>query len=598
MTDNQSDKPILILDANALICGSEQLDALRLQYQLSMTKTVGREVKDSRSRRVLDRFKTFIRWKTPSSLSMQRVRAFAAKTGDNRVLSDADIGVVALAVDFLKATGNDHLLNTKVKPQQRLDGFAKIKSTTKNKKKKNKKKKPQSKSQKANNHSATLNSEIATKPKPKLMTWDDTEEEQNLQMVLKPLQAKLNNNNIGDNDKDNNIIDLDDDDFAPLEKIDGPLAFTQNLETEVPSQDADSQTAQTTLTSPKITLKLSTETSPNQANDEAIQEDQKDSVQTLQDLPVPKSQNQSSSPADISQTTESKSLPSNSDKPINQTSPNSLSDETQTSDTQELTETELANLGWVSKSQDVSSNMQQDDYADGWVGPDNFATWETSQHFSSASTKDRDQDFISQMRSRLELTKVGIVSGDFAVQNISLQMGIPLLSTTGKVVARLKSYVLECFSCSKLERDCSVRFCSGCGKDTLSRVTCEFGPDNQVTLFKKKHYRFHRRGLRYNIPDPKGGRKINELLLTQDCFAQPKVQAFLRKKKFHERQSRKGIEEHWDVGGVSFENSRKGNKNFFDLDIGYGRKNPNVNSFWKKKGGAKKKNRKRGKKRN
>ena len=255
-------------------------------------------------------------------------------------------------------------------------------------------------------------------------------------------------------------------------------------------------------------------------------------------------------------------------------------------------------LGWISKSQDLSPNMTQDDYSEGWVGPENFGTWQATQQFSASSTKESDKAFTLEMESRLVEWGVGLVSGDFAVQNIALQMGIPLLSTSGQIVSRLKSYVMECFSCNSLETDCAKRFCKSCGKDTMSRVTCEFGPNNEITLFKRKNYRFHKRGLRFDIPDPKGGRKINELLLTEDCFARPKVQAFLKKKRYHERQARKGIEENWDVGGIGFEEAGKSNKNFFELKVGYGRKNPNVNSFWKKKAGVKKKNRKRGKKRN
>lgn len=203
----------------------------------------------------------------------------------------------------------------------------------------------------------------------------------------------------------------------------------------------------------------------------------------------------------------------------------------------------------------------------GWVGEDNI-----DQMKQETSDKDK-----------FEQIEVGILTEDFAMQNIILQMGVPLLNIDGKIIEKVKSYVLECFSCWKISRKTDLVFCKSCGKDTLLKVTCEFKESGEFILYRKKNKQIKVRGARFPIPQPKGGRDIkNELLLNEDDFNKPKVRAHLKtmnaKKKLEDARIGTGFDM-----GLGFDDITSSNFKYKMVDIGYGKRNPNTNGFWKNK---------------
>ncbi len=77
-----------------------------------------------------------------------------------------------------------------------------------------------------------------------------------------------------------------------------------------------------------------------------------------------------------------------------------------------------------------------------------------------------------------------------------MQMGIPLLSVDGMLIKRVKSYILECYTCLKICRDNTKQFCPICGNSSLVRVTCSFNLDGSFVLYRRKGYRPNLRGKR------------------------------------------------------------------------------------------------------
>jgi len=80
------------------------------------------------------------------------------------------------------------------------------------------------------------------------------------------------------------------------------------------------------------------------------------------------------------------------------------------------------------------------------------------------------------------------MTSDFAMQNILLQMGVPLKAHNGKIINRIKSYVLECFSCNTVTRDIERKFCPKCGNPTLLKITCSFNDDGSMVLYRKRGF--------------------------------------------------------------------------------------------------------------
>jgi len=104
------------------------------------------------------------------------------------------------------------------------------------------------------------------------------------------------------------------------------------------------------------------------------------------------------------------------------------------------------------------------DDEDGWINPDNF-------------------DHLVLGKEELEkvetLKDIGvfIMTTDFAMQNIILQIGIPLLAIDEFSIKRVKTYILECYTCWKLCRDTTKQFCPSCKYATLLKVTCAYNQD-------------------------------------------------------------------------------------------------------------------------
>lgn len=51
------------------------------------------------------------------------------------------------------------------------------------------------------------------------------------------------------------------------------------------------------------------------------------------------------------------------------------------------------------------------------------------------------------------------MTADYAMQNVILQVGIPLMSVDNMIIRRAKRFILECFACKELCLDTTKEFC-------------------------------------------------------------------------------------------------------------------------------------------
>ena len=122
-----------------------------------------------------------------------------------------------------------------------------------------------------------------------------------------------------------------------------------------------------------------------------------------------------------------------------------------------------------------------DDDDAGWIGP-------TSANVSSAAAAcsrvdDTLQDVDAEAAGAASEAAaaavvlpaspcVRVVTADFAMQNVLLQMGIQVIGTGGKMVRGVKTFVLKCHSCFKICMDATREFCPHCGNHTMMKVRC------------------------------------------------------------------------------------------------------------------------------
>ena len=91
-----TEQPIVILDANAFITGSGLLN-IGATHKFVTTPAVMDELRDVKTREMLEKFLFPIQEIEPNKKSVEFVRDFAKKTGDLASLSDVDIELLALA---------------------------------------------------------------------------------------------------------------------------------------------------------------------------------------------------------------------------------------------------------------------------------------------------------------------------------------------------------------------------------------------------------------------------------------------------------------------------------------------------------------------
>lgn len=78
-----------------------------------------------------------------------------------------------------------------------------------------------------------------------------------------------------------------------------------------------------------------------------------------------------------------------------------------------------------------------------WITPDNVAL-----HKSKALDLLPD-DGLGSKKKKDEITDVGCMTADFAMQNVLLQMGLNLVGLEGRRIEKVKTWVLRCHACFK-----------------------------------------------------------------------------------------------------------------------------------------------------
>lgn len=89
---------------------------------------------------------------------------------------------------------------------------------------------------------------------------------------------------------------------------------------------------------------------------------------------------------------------------------------------------------------------------------------------------------------------VSVMTTDYAMQNVLLQMTVPIISFEGLRIKSARRFVLECHICKIVYRDGSKLFCSSCGNNSLLKVSCGVNSDGTLILYRKRNFKINLRG--------------------------------------------------------------------------------------------------------
>ncbi|KAJ3394134.1 Nin1 binding protein [Lobulomyces angularis] len=166
--------------------------------------------------------------------------------------------------------------------------------------------------------------------------------------------------------------------------------------------------------------------------------------------------------------------------------------------------------------------------------------------------------------------KVACMTSDFAMQNVILQMNMNLLSSDGVRITQVKTWILRCHACFKTTKKMECKFCPSCGNNTLIRTSVGIDQNGNQILYLKKNFQYNNRGTIYSIPNPKGGRKNNDLLLREDH------RDYQKAVKDISRKQKKSLVDLFDPDVIPLDSTKWSNVK--GPTIGYGRKNPNAST--------------------
>ncbi|GAA5831194.1 hypothetical protein JCM11251_007790 [Rhodosporidiobolus azoricus] len=166
---------------------------------------------------------------------------------------------------------------------------------------------------------------------------------------------------------------------------------------------------------------------------------------------------------------------------------------------------------------DADSGNESESSAGSWITPENVLEHKVrdlglfaAPDATSAGSPVASTSSAPAPRPRT-IMKSAVLTGDYAMQNVALQMGLNVLGSGGKRVKEVRTWVLRCHACFKLCKNPDKRFCPSCGGATLLRTSITYVPATPQNpqgyiLHLKSNYDYRLRGTQYSLPNPKMGR--------------------------------------------------------------------------------------------
>lgn len=198
-------------------------------------------------------------------------------------------------------------------------------------------------------------------------------------------------------------------------------------------------------------------------------------------------------------------------------SSNTVTDEENKDETKQLHDTNENEI----KEKDVSSAEEEEEEEeesndDSEKSDDSEGEWITPKNVGRVKKQMANLNFDEEESH--QKPKVACVTVDFAMQNVLLQLGLPVVSAIeGRIIKRCSQFILRCHACTKLCTNLNAKFCPSCGNlGTMKKVCVTTDSEGN----KKIHINFKRpiniRGKKYSMPMPKGGKHSTDPIVVAD----------------------------------------------------------------------------------
>ena len=119
---------------------------------------------------------------------------------------------------------------------------------------------------------------------------------------------------------------------------------------------------------------------------------------------------------------------------------------------------------------------------------------------------------------------ISLVTSDFAMQNVALQMGLRVVaSDAGSRIREARRWALRCSACSFCSREAGRLFCPRCGNASLDKVEVVVGASGAAAFGVRRSHCL--RGTKFSLPKPRGGRGGSGPILREDQLLEAMARA-------------------------------------------------------------------------
>ncbi|CAG9862732.1 unnamed protein product [Phyllotreta striolata] len=154
-----------------------------------------------------------------------------------------------------------------------------------------------------------------------------------------------------------------------------------------------------------------------------------------------------------------------------------------------------------SSSSSNDTEEEEDDDDDGWITPSNVKI--AKQQVNSKLIEEKH-------------VEVACMTTDFAMQNVLKQMNLNVSALDGRLIKRLRTFILRCYTCFKTTSIMTKKFCPKCGNNTLKRVSVSLDEDGKMQIHINPNKPLTARGKKYSLPRIRGGKHPNNPILVED----------------------------------------------------------------------------------
>ncbi|KAM9953443.1 hypothetical protein ACTFIR_008511 [Dictyostelium discoideum] len=516
MTNEKTTASYLIIDTNALISGT-RLETLG--KELWTIPEVLEEVKDKKTSTFLTSFPFEIKTRQPTHESMVAVSEFSKKTGDYPSLSATDMKLIALTYTFeAQVNGIDHI---KTEPEK-------------------------------------------------------------LQVVTKKPVHKKNNNNNNNNKNNNNNNNNNNN----KKENKSESASESNTTTESTTTTTTTTTSTTTTTTATTTTTTTADKPKKKKNknknkkSKPISTDNKNIESTTTDSCCDHKHEEKEEEKEVEKEVEKVEKVEEEKESVNNNNTNNNNNNNDNNNNNNTTGKKKRNNKLMVNLEKIEEEVSKENLVDPkevlrqlkikqaeeaeerkknrvikvedegeWITPDNIKNKLSSTYVQEKVHYD-----------------VGCITRDFSMQNVILQMGLHLISADGIVIKQVKQFVLKCVACLNITTDMDKIFCGHCGNKALYKATTYVDRNGNQRVSVGSAKQFNLRGTIYSIPKPKGGKKSNDMILTEDQY--------LHKLRVTGQLYKKKVSKEINMNDLDLGFGHKGPSD--DIVIGYGNKNPNV----------------------